>query len=70
MVADYFIDLERKFNPHGVLMGMTMMASTVNRFQISNEQVSLWLRERGFESFRLIEPIGFQFVYVAVKPSN
>ena len=51
-------------------MGMTMMASTVNGFQISNEQVSLWLRESGFESLRLIEPIGFQFVYVAVKPSN
>ncbi|MDG2351834.1 MAG: methyltransferase dimerization domain-containing protein [Acidimicrobiales bacterium] len=68
LVADYFIDLERKFNPHGVLMGMTMMASTVNGFQISNEQVSLWLRESGFDSLRLIEPIGFQFVYVADKP--
>ena len=43
LVADYFIDLERKFNPHGVLMGMTMMATTINGFQISNEQVSLWL---------------------------
>ena len=70
LVADYFIDLERKFNPHGVLMGMTMMASTINGFQISNEQVSLWLRESGFESLRLVEPIGFQFVYVAVKPFN
>lgn len=68
LVADYFIDLERKFNPHGVLMGMTMMASTLNGFQIANEQVSLWLRESGFKSLRLIEPIGFQFVYVATKP--
>ena len=70
LVADYFIDLERKFNTHGVLMGMTMMASTINGFQISNEQVSLWLRESGFESLRLVEPIGFKFVYIAVKPFN
>ena len=70
LLADYFIDLERKFNPHGVLMAMTMMASTINGFQISNEQVTSWLREVGFRGLRLIEPIGFQFAYVATKPFN
>lgn len=68
LLADYFIDLERKFNPHGVLMAMTMMASTMNGFQISNEQVTSWLRNSGFKDLRLIEPIGFQFVYVGTKP--
>ena len=68
LLADYFVDLERKFNPHAVLMGTTMMASTVNGFPIRNDQVATWLRDRGFEAIRLIEPIGFQFVYSAQKP--
>ena len=68
LLADYFIDIERKFNPHGVLMGMTMMTSTIKGFPITNEQATIWLREAGFDSVRLIEPIGFQFLYVATKP--
>lgn len=68
LLADYFIDIERKFNPHGVLMGMTMMTSTKKGFPITNEQATTWLREAGFNSLRLIEPIGFQFLYVATKP--
>ncbi len=68
LLADYFVDNERKFNPHAVLMGMTMMASTVNGFTVTVDQVTGWLRDAGFEALRLIEPIGFQFVYVASKP--
>ena len=70
LLADYFVDPERKFNPHSVLMGMTMMTSTVNGFPISNDQATTWLREAGFEAIRLIEPIGFQFTYVATKPRS
>ena len=68
MLADYFVDSERKFNPHGVLMGMTMMTSTENGFPLTNEQAVGWLRDVGFTAVRLIEPIGFQFVYVATRP--
>jgi SAM-dependent methyltransferase len=68
ILADYFVDFERKFNPHAVLMGMTMMTSTVNGFPISNEQATDWMQQAGFEAMRLIEPIGFQFCYVATKP--
>lgn len=68
LVADYFVDPERKFNPHAVLMGMTMMASTVNGFPLTGEQMVGWLGEVGFEAVRLIEPIGFQFTYVATRP--
>ena len=68
IVADYFVDNERKFNPHGVLMGTTMMASTINGFTITCEQAAEWLRGTGFEAVRLIEPIGFQFAYIASKP--
>jgi len=68
MLADYFVDSERKFNPHGVLMGMTMMTSTVHGFPITNEQVVGWMGDAGFEAVRLIEPVGSQFVYVATRP--
>ena len=70
LLTDYYVDIERKRNPHGVLMGTTMMASTVNGFPIGNDQVTSWLRETGFEALRLVEPIGFQFTYVASKPRS
>ena len=70
VLADYFIGPNHKTNPHAVLMGMTMMASTVNGFGVTTETATGWLRDAGFEAMRLIEPIGFQFAYVASKPRN
>ena len=70
VLADYFIGPNHKTNPHAVLMGMTMMASTVNGFGVTTETATGWLRDAGFEALRLIEPIGFQFAYVASKPRN
>jgi len=70
ILADYFVDPERKLNPHAVLMGMTMMTSTVNGFPISHDQATGWMRQAGFEALRLVEPIGFQFCYVATKPRS
>ena len=67
VLADYFVD-QLKANPHAVLMGLTMMASTVNGFPIASAQAAAWLSEAGFEAVRLIEPIGFQLAYVAAKP--
>lgn len=67
VLADYFVD-QLKANPHAVLMGLTMMASTVNGFPIASAQAAAWLSEAGFEAIRLIEPIGFQLAYVATKP--
>ena len=68
ILADYFVDPERKFNPHGVLMGTTMMASTLEGFTFTHGQFSEWIREAGFEAVRLIESIGFQQQFVATKP--
>ena len=68
ILADYFTDIERKFNPHAVIMGATMMASTVNGFCFTHHQFSQWLTAAGFERLRLIEPIGFQQSFVATKP--
>ncbi|MGI9622994.1 MAG: methyltransferase [Acidimicrobiales bacterium] len=68
ILADYFPDMERKFNPHAVLMGTTMMASTVNGFTFTHKEFSEWIRDAGFEAVRLIEPIGFQQSFVATKP--
>lgn len=68
VLADYFCDVDRKLNPHGVLMGATMMASTVHGNAFTAQQYFEWIRDAGFESIRLIEPIGFQQQFVAAKP--
>ncbi len=70
ILADYFPDIERKFNPHAVLMGTTMMASTRRGFTFTHRQFSEWIRAAGFEALRLIEPIGFQQSFVATKPKG
>ena len=68
LLADYFPDMERKFNPHAVLMGTTMMASTERGFTFTHQDFSEWLVAAGFEALRLVEPIGFQQTFVACKP--
>jgi len=70
LLADYFIAPEPQWSPHSVLMAMTMMASTVHGFPIAAAQVATWLQDAGFESLRLIEPIGHQYLYTATKPRN
>ena len=68
VLADYFCDVDRKLDPHGVLMGATMMASTVHGNAFTAQQYSEWIRAAGFEAIRLIEPIGHQQQFVATKP--
>lgn len=70
LLADYFADPERKANPHAVLMGTTMMASTRRGTAFTHGQVAGWLRAAGFEAVRLVEPIGFQQVLVATRPKG
>jgi ubiquinone/menaquinone biosynthesis C-methylase UbiE len=67
LIADYFADNGRKFNPFGVQMGMTMLANTRRGGMLTNEQVTAWLVDAGFEHVRVLEPIGFNFVYVAQR---
>ncbi len=68
VLADYFIDIERKFNPHAVIMGTTMMASTEKGLCFTHQQFSEWIHAAGFVDLRLVEPIGFQQSFVASKP--
>jgi SAM-dependent methyltransferase len=70
IVADYFQDPERKLNPHAVLMGVTMMANTVNGFTFTTEQFAGWLAEAGFVEQRLVEPIAFQQCMIATKATR
>ncbi|CAN5438536.1 hypothetical protein BH10ACT2_BH10ACT2_08200 [soil metagenome] len=70
LLADYFTDRERKYNPFGVQMGLTMLANTTRGCMLTNEQVCGWLRAAGFEALRLLEPIGFNYVYIATKPEG
>lgn len=67
LVADYFSDNERKLNAFGVQMGMTMLANTERGQILTHEQMSNWLNEQALESIRMLEPIGFNMVYVASK---
>ena len=57
-----------KVNPHAVLMGATMMASTVHGFTYTTDEFGGWLRAAGFGHLRMVEPIGFQQCIVATKP--
>jgi SAM-dependent methyltransferase len=68
IVADYFCDPERKHNPHAVLMGATMMASTVHGATYTTDEFGGWLRTAGFVDLRMVEPIGFQQCIVASRP--
>ncbi len=68
ILADYFIDRERKQNPHAVIMGTTMMASTERGLCFTHAEFAGWLADAGFVDARLIEPIGFQQCFVATKP--
>ena len=68
ILGDYFVDPERKLNPHAVLMAATMMASTVHGNGFTTDEYARWIRDAGFDSVRLIEPIGFQQQLVASKP--
>ncbi len=67
LVADYFADNDRKLGAFGVQMGMTMLANTVHGRMITNADMQGWLAAQPLERIRLIEPIGFNFVYVASK---
>ena len=68
VLADYFPDNDRKANPFGVLMGATMMASTEVGLTFTHGQYVGWLSDAGFRPVRLIEPIGFNQVFISTKP--
>jgi len=67
LVADYFADNDRKMNAFGVHMGMTMLANTLRGCILTHEQMYDWLSSQALETIRMIEPIGFNMVYVASK---
>lgn len=68
IVADYFPDNARKLNPFGVLMGLTMVAATARGRTFTPEEMRGLLAARGFGRIRLLEPIGFNQVFVGTKP--
>jgi SAM-dependent methyltransferase len=67
VLADYFADNDRKHNPFGVQMGMTMLAATRRGGMLTHRQVHGWLVAAGLAAIRLLEPIGFNQVYVGSK---
>lgn len=68
LLSDYFCDRSRSLAGHALMMGVTMMASTRRGATFTYGDVADWLRAAGFEAVRLIEPIGFQELFVATRP--
>ena len=68
LLADYFADNDRKHNPFGVQMGLTMLASTERGGMLTHAQVHGWLLDAGLQAIRVLEPIGFNQVFVATRP--
>ena len=68
LLSDYFVDRSRSLAAHSLMMGATMMASTRRGTTFVYGDVADWLRTAGFEAVRLIEPIGFQELFVATRP--
>ncbi len=68
VLSDYFVDRQRALAGHALMMGATMMASTVHGEALSYGDVADRLRLAGFEAVRLVEPIGYQQAFVASKP--
>lgn len=68
LLGDYFCDEDRSIAHHALMMGVTMMASTRVGATFTFGQVDRWLDSAGFDGIRVIEPIGFQHVFVATKP--
>ena len=68
VLSDYFADRQRSLAGHALMMGVTMMASTVHGEALGYGDVADRLRGAGFEAVRLIEPIGFQEAFIASKP--
>lgn len=67
LIGDYFADRQRAHDPHSLMMGVTMMASTRRGGVDRYGDVARWLRDAGFEALRLIEPIGFQQVAIGTR---
>jgi len=70
LIGDYFCDEQRSQASHALMMGVTMMASTRRGATHTHGQIGAWLREAGFDAIRIIEPIGFQEVFVASRPNR
>jgi ubiquinone/menaquinone biosynthesis C-methylase UbiE len=69
LIADYFTDDHRR-QAFGVQMGLTMLANTERGRMVTHSQATGWLHDAGFAHIRLLEPIGFNFVYVATRPER
>ncbi len=67
LLSDYFCDRQRQAASHALMMGVTMMASTRRGGTFTYGEAASDLRAAGFEQLRLIEPIGFQEMFVATK---
>jgi SAM-dependent methyltransferase len=65
LIADYFLDEERRAAQTALLLGATMMANTRRGRTFTVERHRSWLRDCGFERVDLLEPLPNAQVLVA-----
>jgi precorrin-6B methylase 2 len=65
VVADYFLDEERRSNSTALLLGVTMMANTISGRTFTVSRHLHWLRDAGLSAVELLEPLPGAQVLVA-----
>lgn len=69
VVADYFLDDDRRGPRNALLLGVTMAASTRHGRTFTRAAVRGWLEDAGLRGVELVEPVPFQQVMIARMPS-
>jgi ubiquinone/menaquinone biosynthesis C-methylase UbiE len=68
VVADYFLDDDRRGPLNALLLGVTMMAATPAGATFTRDEYRHWLTEAGAVDIEARQPVPFQEVLLARKP--
>jgi SAM-dependent methyltransferase len=70
LLADYFLDEERRGNLTALLLGVTMMANTICGRTFTVERHREWLHDAGFSAVELVEPLPGAQVIIARRAES
>jgi ubiquinone/menaquinone biosynthesis C-methylase UbiE len=70
VIADYFLDDDRRGPLNALLLGMTMTAAVPGAATYTRGEVGRWLTDAGFEGIECRSPLPFQDVMIARTPSG
>ena len=70
VIADYFVDDDRRGPLNALLLGTTMMAATESGATFTYADYERWLGEAGIDDVHVVEPVPFQTVMIGRKPGG